>query len=80
MNGEEIVIELKDMESAPCQWILSYGTYRHCGYVQKSTGFIQLIQRVDEQSFGDIKKQVEEKFQGKQLPMSQPPLVEEEGE
>jgi hypothetical protein len=70
--ADEVKIELTDMESAPCQWILSYGDLRHVGYVQKQTGFIQLIERVDEQVFSTIKRQVEAKFEGKQLPMSQP--------
>jgi hypothetical protein len=74
---DEVVIELDDMDAAPCQWILSFGELRHVGYVQKKTGFIQLIERVHPNDMDKIKKQVEAKLEKSGLPISQPPETPE---
>jgi hypothetical protein len=76
----EITIELEDMDSTPCQWILSYGDLRHIGYVQKKTGFIQLIERVSDSVAASIRMQVEESLELDDLPLSQVPEVELTGD
>lgn len=69
-------IELTDMESTPCQWVLSYGDWRHIGYVQKTTGFIQIIEpKVDQTTKQVIKEQVEQKLKKQNLPISQAPEI-----
>lgn len=78
--ANEITIELEDMDSAPCQWILSYGDLRHIGYVQKKTGFIQLIERVSDSVADSIRMQVEESLELDDLPLSQVPEVELTGD
>jgi GTP cyclohydrolase FolE2 len=75
--ASEIEIELTDMAATPCQWVLSYGDLRHVGYVQKSTGFIQLIEPVTHQQREEIKHKVEEKLSKQSLPISQPPETRE---
>jgi len=71
--ADEVTIELSDMESAPCQWVLSFGDLRHVGYVQKKTGYIQLIERVHPNDMEKIKQQVQDHLQKQDLPISQPP-------
>ena len=67
-------IELTDMEAAPCQWILSFGDLRHIGYVQKTTGFIHIIEpSLSESTLEEIKQQVETQLQKRDLPLSQAP-------
>ena len=78
--ANEITIELEDMDSAPCQWILSCGDLRHIGYVQKKTGFIQLIERVSDSVADSIRMQVEESLELDDLPLSQVPEVELTGD
>jgi hypothetical protein len=74
---EEIDIELTEMPCADSQYILSYGDLRHIGYVQKKTGFIQLIDRVGASVFAEIKEKVESKLKMGELPISQPPETPE---
>ena len=69
----ETYIELTDMESTDCQWILSYGDLRHIGYVQKSSGFIQMIYPVSQEVADSIKMQVEDSLEMANLPMGQMP-------
>ena len=78
--SNEITIELDDMEATPCQWVLSYGDLRHIGYVQKKTGFIQLVERVSVEVAESIRMQVEESLEKENLPMGQVPIVETSGD
>ena len=78
--SNEITIELDDMDATPCQWVLSYGDLRHIGYVQKKTGFIQLVERVSNEVAESIKMQVEESLEKVNLPLSQVPIIESSGD
>lgn len=78
--SNETYIELEDMDATPCQWVLSYGDLRHIGYVQKSTGFIQLIQPVAPEVIASIKMQIEDSLEKNNLPVGTLPEIGTSGE
>lgn len=90
MSNDDWEIDLSLMDSAPTQYILSYGPdvlgdgsqnrLRHCGYVQRSTGAIHFVERVDEKTRNEITAKVTERLGREPRWVAEMPPADDEGE